>query len=256
MKGPQSLGAMKSEILFKTRHLVALTHKDADAFSDALRVTYPAIRFFGSDYTKTWINEEASRERLRLQSIGALPQDSPWRVMRHPGSEPLRYLPSLADAVFPSTAWIEPPGWHAEWSAMPNKEGLYTIVNRPSLQFDFTRSRYIRWRNRLAFDEPPETLPDDEILVLSCNRLEARYRRDDKEHQAFLRKVWRLLDKITTTEIAYCDRDTLEPLGVVRARRDVWVGFDAIKWARSDPRHYISDGGTFYRPAEFAPVNL
>lgn len=244
---------MKSDILFKTRHFVALTRKDADAFSEALRTEFPAIRFVRADYSEPWIDRDAVKERLRLKNIGALPQDSPSLVMRHPGAEPLPYLPSLADAFRRTTAWVEPPGWCPHWSSAPNREGIYTIVNRPRLEFEFTRSSYIRWRQRRAFDEPPDTLPPDEILVLNCDRLCGRYARDDKEQQAFLRKVWRILDKLTTTELAYCDRDTLEPLGISTVR-DVWVGFDAIEWARHDKRHYFRDSGTFYRPAERFPA--
>jgi len=240
---------VKSDILFKTRHFVALTRKDADAFSDALRQAFPGIRFFRSDYCDFWIDHEASRERSRLKSAGALPQDSARLVMRHPADEPLQYLPSLGDAVRETTAWVEPPGWRPQWSSAPNREGVYTIVNRPRLEFVFTRSRYIRWHRRRAFDEPPDDLPEDEILILDCDRLWARYERDDKEQQAFLRKVWRILDKLTTTELAYCDHETLEPLGIVQDR-SVLVGFDAIEWARRDRRHYFMDSGTFYRPPE------
>lgn len=240
---------MKSDLLSRARHYVALTRKDADAFSERLREAFPAIRFLCSDYSEPWIDHQASRERLRMQNDGLIPQDSPWRVMRHPGDEPLRYLPSLGDAVRGATAWIEPRGWKPRWSPAPNRAGIYTIINRPKLQFQFTRSRYVFWRQPLAFDEPPDRIPENEILVLAGDAMWGYFRRTDKEHQSFLRKVWRILDKCTTIELAYCDHTTLEPLGVARIR-GVWAGLDAVEWARRDSRHFIRGGGTFYRPAE------
>jgi hypothetical protein len=238
-----------SSILFKTRHFIALTRKDADAFSDALRAHFPMIRFLRAKYWEPWIDREAWRERSRLKDLGKLPQESPSLVMRHPGRDPLPYLSSLGDALYLTTGWIEPEGWRPEWSASPNREGIYTIINEPGLRFEFTRSSYLLWRERRAFDEPPDTFPEDEILVLYCDRIWARYTREDKEQQAFLRKVWRILDKHTTTKLAYCDHRTLEPKGIAGVR-DVWVGFDALEWARRDKRHYFRDSGTFYRPAE------
>ncbi len=240
---------MKSAFLWKTRNLVALTRKDADAFSDALRAEYPAIRFLRADYWEPWIDLDATKEQRRLINAGDLPPGTPWRVMRHPRADSLHYLPSLEGAVWRTTVWIEPRGWRPRWSAAPNREGIYTIINEPRFQFEFTRSRYIRWHNRLAFDEPPESIPEDEILVLDCNRLVGHYRRDDKEHLAFLRRVWRILDKHATTELAHCDLKTLEPRGV-SGIRDVWVGFDAMAWLRRDRRHYVSGGGVFFRPPE------
>lgn len=249
MRSSTGIRSVKSRLLSMARHSVVLTRKDADAFSERLREAFPAIRFFFSDYTEPWIDQQASRERRNMKNQGLLPADIPSLVMRHPGDEPLRYLPSLGDAVQAATVWVEPRGWKPRWSPAPNREGVYTIINRPKLQFQFTRSRYVFWRQPLAFDEPPAHIPDNEILVLDGDAIYGYFRRDDKEHQSFLRKVWRILDKCTTTERAYCDHTTLEPLGITRTR-SVWAGFDAVEWARRDSRHFIRGGGTFYRPAE------
>lgn len=243
---------MKGDRLFKTRHLVALTRKDGEAFSEALRQTFPRIQFLRADYTEPWIDEEASRERLRLRNAGVLPSETPWKVMRNPGRDPLRYMSSLGDAVYEAIAWVEPQGWRPRWSAAPNGEGIYTIINKPKLHFRFTRSRYVLWPEPCAFDEPPEVIPEGQILRLDCDRLWAGYKRHDKEQQAFLRKVWRILDKVTTRAIAYCDLNSVKVRGISNVR-DVWVGFDALEWMRRDPRHYISDGGLLYRPPEDAP---
>lgn len=247
---------MKSSYRWKNRHLIALTRKDADAFSDALRAEFPAIRFLPVDYTEPWVDHEASNERFRLRNAGKLPPEAPWRVMRHPGTDSLRYWSSLGEADWRATVWIEPRGWRPRWSPAPNRAGIYTIINEPRLQFAFTRSRFFLesnpsdpWHRRRGFDDPPDNIPENEIPALSCNLMSGYYRLDDKEHQAFLRRVWRILDKHTTTELAHCDLKTREPEGVSSVR-DVWAGFDAVAWMRRDPRHFISDGGLFYRPPE------
>lgn len=240
---------MKSTHLWKSLNHVALTRKDADVFSDALRAEFPSIRFLSADYTAPWIDHQASEERRKSIKAGELPPETPWQVMRHPGTASLHYLQSLESAVWRTMVWIEPQGWRPRWSTAPNRYGLYTIINRPRLQFEFTRSRYIRWHNPLAFDEPPDSLPEDEILVLHCDRLVGHYRRDDKEHLAFLRRVWRILGKHAATELAYCDFETREPRGIATVR-DVLAGFDAVEWMRRDPRYFIYGGGIFFRPPE------
>jgi len=249
---------VSSNVLFKSKNFIALTRKDADAFSDALRATFPTIRFLLSRYSDAWVDNEATRERLKLRDANKLPPEEArkWRVMRHPGDDPLPYFGSLADTALElATAWVEPQDWRPQWSTHMNREGIFTIVNEPRLQFEFVRSCYwLRGQNR-AFKEPPDELPGDEILVLCCDRMYGRYTREDKEQQAFLRKVWRILEKLTTTELAWCDRKTLEPKSVVQVR-NVWVGFDALDWARRDPRHYIRDTGTYYKPVDALPPEL
>jgi len=230
-------------------------------FSDALRAEFPAIRFLPANYSEPWIDHEASADRLRLKNARKLPPEAAWKVMRHPGTESLRYFSSLGGAVQRTTVCIEPRGWRPRWSPAPNREGIYTIINKPRLQFEFTRSRFVLWSSSgdpwhkpRAFDDPPDRIPEGEILALCCDRMVGYYRLDHKEHQAFLRRVWRILDKLTTTELAHRDLKTREPKGVSNVR-DVWAGFDAVEWMRRDPRHYISDGGVFYRPPECAKTN-
>lgn len=247
---------MKSSYRYKSRHHIALTRKDADAFSDALRAEFPGIRFLSDRYYEPWIDHEASAERLRLKNAGKLPQEAPWTVMRHPGTESLRYWTSLGEIDWRATVWIEPRGWRPRWSPAPNRAGIYTIVNKPRLQFEFNYAGFSLeshprdpWHRPRGFSDPPDSIPENEILVLHCNRMVGYYRLDHKDHQAFLRRVWRILDKHTTTELAHCDLETREPKGV-SSIQNVWAGFDALAWMRRDPRHFISDGGVFYRPPE------
>jgi hypothetical protein len=238
-------------IYFKSRNFVAMTRKDGEDFSAALLQEFPTIRFLRSDYSTPWVDKAASVEQIRKRDAGLLPRSTPSNVMRNPAKDSPPFIASLGEATFVqgAKAWVLPPGWHAEWSQSPNSEGIYTIVNKPRLEFEFTRSCYIiRSRNR-AFDEPPGNLGENEILVLACDRLYGRFRRDDKEQQAFLRKVFRVLSKVTTTEVAWCDRATREPKGICETK-SVWVGFDALAWMRQDPRHYVRDSGTYYRPPE------
>lgn len=250
--------AVSSNVLFKSKNHIALTRKDADAFSDTLRTAFPTIRFLLSHYWNAWVDNEATRERLKLSDANKLPPEEARKrlVMRRPGDDPLPYFRSLADAAREGAkAWVEPPGWQPEWSAETNKEGIYTILNQPRLEFEFARSYYRLMRQDRALSEPPDELPSGEILVLCCDRMYGRYTREDKEQQAFLRKVWRILEKLTTAELAWCDHETLEPKGVVQLR-NVWVGFDALEWARRDPRHYFRDTGTYYKPVDALPPEL
>ena len=249
---------MKSSYRYKSRHHIALTRKDADSFSDALRAEFPTIRFLPANLSEPWIDHEASREQVRLRSAGTLPPETPSNVMRHPGNDSLRCLSSLGDATRPTIVWIEPRGWRPRWSPAPNREGVYILINTPRLLFEFTRSRFVLesssndpWHRPRAFDDPPDGISENEILTLSCMCMVGYYRLDHKDHQAFLRRVWRILDKHTTTELAHCDLKTREPIGV-SSSRSVWAGFDALAWMRRDPRHFIWGGGVYFRPPESA----
>ena len=79
------------------------------------------------------------------------------------------------------------------------------------------------------------------------------YARDDKEQNAFLNKVMRLLGKVATRKLAKFAPGSWTH--VVPAKPVfVWAGFHAIEWCRKDNRRRLSVFG--YRPLEEVETGL
>lgn len=189
----------------RSKHrLLAMDAVDADDFSDLLRADFPDIRFVDYEY---WL----------------LP-GPPAYVNREPPNLQVPYRPSLADpAEWRFRVWREPEGWQAVWSG-PNKDGLYFITNKPTVQFVFERG--------CIYEGTP--------TVLHCGRIWAYYDADDREHLQFLNKVWRLSAKLSSNIIQFVDRDTKLPVESP-GRGPVWIGRHAAQWCLEDSRRTIDE---------------
>jgi hypothetical protein len=74
--------------------------------------------------------------------------------------------------------------------------------------------------------------------TLAEGKVVARYTVGDKEHIAFINKVWRLAAKLSTNRTPWCYHDLAsgQILGPYVANI-IWIGHEALKWVREDPRH-------------------
>jgi hypothetical protein len=184
---------------------------DARAFSDALKDKFPAIRFVSSSLTPVSGDKDTgATETLRVP-----------------------YLSGLGEANSEHCiVWLEPADWQPTWGR-PAASGfsdafLLTNLPRPYIRYD------VGWRG------DPDSRP------IGDGRIVAYYRREDREHVAFLRKVWGLLGKLSTNVVDIVYDDT----GRVRdhaSHTTIWCGKRALEWCSERPerrlRHNIRPVG-------------
>lgn len=206
---------------FKTR-CTAMNAADAEDFSRALLEAYPNVRFVRHPYSEYYVFKGRRA-------------DGCWQTERVENQPPNLHVPYVDSMGVPDggrfMVWLEPEGWEPIWFG-PGKLGIYFIINEPKLWFVFGRSR--------EYPHPPD------LTVLDDSRIESRYHRANKEHQAFLNKVWRIVAKLTSQALVLHDKDTLEVKGLSE-RSMLWAGHHAIRWCREDPKRFITDR---YKPPE------
>lgn len=224
-----------SDFSFKTRHYVAMLPADEADFSTALRAAFPNIKFLPSEYYMRW--------------------DGEGRTFFRKSSElDLTYLESLnAPQYSQLLAWLEPDGWTPIWyervvdrplmdSSLQEQNSFHLLRNEPRLQFRFDRS-VIRRDLYPIRSYKGSWAPRQERTRLEAGRIWSRFRKDDREHRAFLDRVWRLLGKLTTNRLVYYSMETREPYPSDSPEKNcpVWAGYHAIAWCNADPDRYIDD---------------
>lgn len=194
--------------LFSKSRELRMHMKDAADFTVALRAAFPDIRFLADDYTG--------------QKMAMRWPDGPSRTKP---TAPLTYRTGLDDPLERRFwVWVEPPGWQPRWEHWANHEGrkIWRVENEPRLKFHFDRSGI-----GTAF---PNRLRDGSIW--------AYYAKGDAEHLAFLNKVWRMAEKLTTNWLdTMCDDGTVFATG----RTPIWVGQHALRWCAASPKRTIDD---------------
>ncbi len=107
----------------------------------------------------------------------------------------------------------------------PDRIKCFYIDNLPRLHFVFERADLL----------PPR------CTDLREGRIWAYYERDDKEHLAFINKVWRICAKMTTNVFDGFDNQTGKRTH--RAiRTEIWAGPDTVRWCRGHHRRRIAGG--------------
>jgi len=213
---------------FKTRY-TCINHADAGDFSRALRQAFPNIRFLRAPY---WEYSIFLGQR----------KDGCWRTKRIKNEPPNLHLPYVDTMGVEDggdfLAWLEPEGWEPLWFG-PNQNGIHFIANQPKIWFKIGVSHeYPNWGH-------PGT------TALSEERIESRYYYADKEHLAFLNKVWRILEKLTSNTYIYHDRKTLAPKGPTH-QYGTWSGHHARRWCLEKPNRYLRCN---LRPMEAQPAD-
>ena len=81
---------------------------------------------------------------------------------------------------------------------------------------------------------PPQVDDPDKVVTLIGDRVVGYWDKGDKEAEAFVRKVFRILSKLTTNKFRWVDEYTMHPLPGVQSRVYEWAGHDAIRWANGE----------------------
>jgi hypothetical protein len=247
----------------KCRHLVAMTRKDAANFSDSLKKAFPNIRFLPEEYSAKWSETWRWAPVLSEMRYRGFYRFKP-RMMRDPTGEALIYYDSLADSrQFRYTAWVEPPGWEPEW-AWDENSGIYVLVNKPKLFFEFRRSAFSRsmkpdrpanfpremlyWGPDTRTSDPPPINQPDTVVTLLGDRMVGFWDPGDEEAKAFVGKVFRIASKLTTNKFRWVDEDTMHPLPGVHSAVHEWAGHDAVRWAHERRHNYLI---RFNKPADY-----
>lgn len=188
-----------------------MNERDAEAFSRSLKEAFPALRFIPHAYWDIPTGKYSTRRR-RAHEVNLI-------HYCHLGVPEQRRF----------TGWIEPEGWHPNWSG-PNEFRAYIIANAPRFRFGFDRS-FI-----------PEVRPS----YCSIGSIFASYPKGDKANLAFLNKVIRLSAKFTTNIVNLIDPQTRQ-VTYRNQRTTIWVGHDLLRWLSEDPARTLSEN---IRPAD------
>ncbi len=217
--------------LYKYKYrLVACTTEDEQAFTDLLKKTFPGICIVSHD--------DAENQKLLAAALqeGKAPQ--------------LQRFDSLADPdCLHFFCWLEPEDWQPIVEAVDSEPPRYRIVNLPRLRFEFLADRGVvknNYYNVSWFREIGKPLPP--IWSLDASSLEARYHIDDREHQDFLRKAYRLITGMASNRLIAVDEVTGRARTAPTKRGGkTWVCTHALAWCREHPGHMVSGR---YRPAD------
>ena len=235
---------------FKSLRQLELSSTDLDRFSAALQEAFPTIRFMLADFEEHWIDRQYGYDEVHGHGPNRITLIS--ERMRPPHGDAMPYARSLRDLPRDRVSvWLEPPDWKPQWSAKPYRRGRYVLLNEPEIHFIFLRPMYRiegPEGTRKLIPEPPETLADDEVCCLWGGSMNGPYFADQIEQQDFLKRVWRIARKVTTSKLVLVDLRSLE-FRLVPKTLSLRAGLDAADWTRRDRRHLISLG-IVYRAAD------
>lgn len=224
---------------------LCMTPADAQAFSDALKAAFPAIRFVARDYWEPFVDQARwladCREWTRREKLG-LPRINVRRHMRDPAGEPPRFLESLAvPEVNNFFVWVEPPGWRPVWGP-EDDQGLRYLENTPRLWFQFCRADFIRgWPGGRGEKADPRPKHSRDIHVLRGDRFVVRWNPREPEAEAFGKKVWNILRQLTVCEFFIFDSLSRRAYRAQpqRSERMLLAGRDAAAWSLKRRHNYL-----------------
>lgn len=214
----------------KKSRKVVFTEDDERDYSELLLEAFPGIRFVSLD--------DVSDQKILSAA------DAVGRPLQ------LRYFDSLAEhRVYSFFCWLEPEGWEPEIAPDPLTPGKFQVVNLPRLRFSYESDRGIL-EDGYFFSSSFRVLkkPLPPLWSRDAGAFHARFRIDDEEHQAFVRKAFRLVTKIASNRLFWVDQITGRAMGPPNKRgTDIWAGNHALAWCRENPRHLLCDN---LRPEE------
>lgn len=236
-----------------------MTLDDVAVFSDALKAAFPAIRFLSREYWWQFSDEErveAERRANQRRINRGLPSKPIGVHQRDPTGEPLRYWSSLAEpAETQFLAWIEPSGWQPIWMP-PDEFGVRYIENTPRLWLDFYRSHFILERPPHRQDTEPLARNGSETIKLEGHTFEVRWNPSEAEAEAFAKKVYNILRKLTIDRFIRVERESRRAFAPEShgMRKQCLAGRHAAAWALQRRHNYIScnnDAWASLKPANY-----
>jgi len=248
----------------KVHECVLVTREDALTFSEELRKAFPRIRFVSDEYATKFFDVDAWHQAIDEAERNGRATPRRLDFTRDPTGAWPDYFPSLADVLETRfRVWIEPRNWRPRWR-LRRRDDLLTLDNQPQLYFTFRRSNYSlpdpRRRDGLHGDphlptDNLESVPDlidrKEPVLLEGHRMLGGWNKGDDVAKAFIHKVWRILDKMSTNRLVAVDRRTFMPIppdGSAHPEPYVRASLDALVWARGPRHNYLAWGNHLYKP--------
>lgn len=248
----------------KVHECVLVTREDALNFSEELRKAFPRIRFLSRNYVDKFFDEDAWRQAGREADRAGRPRPRRLDFTRDPAGAWPDYFMSLADVLETRfLVWLDSPNWRPRWRVYRRKD-LLALENEPRLRFTFQRSTFSlpdpRRRDGLHGDphlptrdleSDPDIIDRKEPVLLEGHRMLGGWDKGDDAGKAFIHKVWRILDKMSTNRLVTVDRRTFMPIppdGSAGPESYVRAASDALDWARGRRHNYLSWGGRLFKP--------
>jgi hypothetical protein len=230
---------------FRRARALCMMPADAASFSDQLKAAFPAIRFVSVDYWQHFVDQQRweaeCREHRRRAKLG-LPNIELRRHMRDPTGEPLHYWGSLADpAERRFYVWVEPAGWRPVWGPA-NEDGVRYIENTPRLWFEFRRSQFQHnWPRGVWYNVELPHASRRDCLVLSGPQFTIRWNPSEPEAEAFGKKVYNILRKLTACEFKVFEPESRRAYDAKtwRMQKQCLAGHHALAWSLKRRHNYL-----------------
>jgi hypothetical protein len=181
--------------------MFAFTKRDLADYSRLLRSALPTIRIF---------EEPTVRERSS----------------KNTSAPALRFRESLADCEGGYAQFVLDPAWEPVWRP-PHDRSDWILVPIPWPDGEVETGR-IRDDEK---NRPP---------YISDGRIYFRCEKGNKEHAALARKALRLIEKIADSGCENLRYPSYEIVWRLEKGHNIWIGRDAARWAREDPRRLLA----------------
>jgi hypothetical protein len=263
---PESFEQLRQDNLDRSAYRrtwnLCMTLDDVAAFSDALKAAFPAIRFVSREYWSQFCDQKriaADQQANRRRIKRGLPSKPIHSLPRDPQGEPLRYWNSLADpAETRFIAWIEPPGWQPIWMP-PDEFGGRYIDNTPRLWFDFNRCHFLLLRRRGIVPRrrasEPKACSGRTAIAIEGNTFEVRWNPLEPEAEAFAKKVYNILRKLTVDRFIRVEPESRRAFEREAGgmRRQCLAGHHAVAWAMRRRHNYFgcNNWNVLLKPANY-----
>ena len=154
-------------------------------------------------------------------------------------------IPSIADSKAHSVQILfPPPGWVPEVVWDSAVKGKFTLRDWPQLSVRFFRSSW--WWGGAEPAKWAFSLPTLEHGIVSLN-----YCPDDPEEKDFQRRVWRVLNRLTTNRMKKWHPASGSVYSADTRGELYWAGHHALEWCRADQRRMLA--GLFQPRDDWAP---
>lgn len=208
---------------------VFMTRADEDRLCAALRETF-------GDFQVVNVNKSLDspkvewRDRITAFPISSSPPDAPYGV-------------SIVEIYFPWPKWqlrAEPLYYNklgTEEEKLASYAGHVVKTSSP-LHVRFDRSKYLGTELMPQYPWRREALVNGFIQTAWCS--EGPYVEAQEE---FVRKVFRLVGKMTTNRLRFLRFDEQERIVLDEAKKGYWywAGEDALRWCREDERRVLTE---------------
>lgn len=216
-----------------------LVPQDLLDIGHALRREFPQLMFWPIDADE---HQELIGDRWDVVDgrIVDTKGDPARRVPKPPSEWKSKLTPDPAGILrsWRTYCWISPPDWAPEWAVQT--DGTPVVANAPDLIFTITRSLF--WGSRLGVTNAisPRMISQSEHVELGNGAFFGNFWPWEEEKGAFLKRCKTIFRRHTTSRyVRVRDDGRIRQISDKETARDGRVGFHAIKWARSDPRHFF-----------------